>query len=72
MPLSVPLKNTGDLLTAAEFNEILNTVNDFFDSNFTVTVSMISDLAVEGTSKITVSATEPVGPSVGDIWIDTN
>lgn len=72
MPLTVPLKNPGDQYTSAEFNEQLNALNDFVDNNFAITLAQVSDLEVNGTTKISVSATEPTSPAVGDVWIDTN
>ena len=71
MPLSIPSKSSGDLLTAAEFNELLAAVNDFVDDNFTITLSQVSDLEVNGTTKISVQATAPTSPAVNDVWIDT-
>lgn len=45
------------------------------DNPHAVTASQVGALATgafAGVAKITVGATAPVGPSVGDIWIDTS
>jgi hypothetical protein len=70
MPLTVPLKNPGDQFTSSEFNEMLNALNDFVDSNFNITLSQLIDLSVNGTQTISVQANEPSSPQTNDVWID--
>lgn len=54
MALTVPTKNTGDQLTAAEFNEVLSKVNEFDDQVLTSTD--ITDFDAEVTNNTTVVA----------------
>lgn len=60
MPLSIPTKITGDLLTAAEFNELLAAVNDFVDDNFTIPSSVVSDFDASVTANADVAASKVV------------